>query len=249
MTRMERRRRGHDIARALGQESSATHVPGLADFEAEVMFASIWDRPGLPRADRALCTLAALSVLQRLEPLRSYVATGLDLGLTPRNILEVLVQVGLYAGFVTSETSARVAHEVFAARGLVVPPDPPADATDEALDARGRELMQKLHAERASEGYAAPGNTITGALYPSAIRYGYGELWLRPGLDHRQRMLAALAAFTAMPLPGLLRKFSRSALNIGLSRQEIVEAVIQTAPYSGFPRALEGLGILSDTLA
>ena len=81
-----------------------------------------------------------------------------------------------------------------------------------------------------------------------AIRYGYGELWSRPGLDHRQRMLCALAAFTAMGLDSQLRKFSRSALNVGLSREEVIEAVIQTAPYSGFPRALNGLAILSEVL-
>ncbi len=109
--------------------------------------------------------------------------------------------------------------------------------------------MAKLHGDRAEQGYAAPGNAITGELYPSAIRYGYGELWDRPGLDHRQRMLCAIAAFTAMGLEGQLRKFSRSAFNVGLTRAEIVEAVIQTGPYGGFPRALNGLGILSESLA
>ncbi|MGY9057333.1 MAG: carboxymuconolactone decarboxylase family protein [Alphaproteobacteria bacterium] len=35
-------------------------------------------------------------------------------------------------------------------------------------------------------------------------------------------------------------------MNIGLTKEEVMEAVIQTGPYSGFPRALIGLGILSD---
>jgi 4-carboxymuconolactone decarboxylase len=61
-------------------------------------------------------------------------------------------------------------------------------------------------------------------------------------------MLCAVASFTAMSLEGQLRKFSQSALNVGLSREEIIEAVIQTGPYSGFPRALNGLAILSDVL-
>jgi len=223
-------------------------VPGLDDFLAEVVYAGIWDRPGLAKPDRAICTLAALSVLQRLEPLKPMVGTALSLGLSPRNILEVFVQVGLYAGFVTTETSAAVAHGVFAARGLDVPPEPPRSDSLEALDAMGREVMAKLHGERANQGYAAPGNAITGELYPSAIRYGYGELWSRPGLDHRQRMLCAVAAFCAMGLEGQLRKFGKSALNVGLTKQEIIEAVIQTGPYGGFPRALNGLSILSEAL-
>jgi len=41
---------------------------------------------------------------------------------------------------------------------------------------------------------------VTGALYPMAIQYGYGEIWFRPGLDLRQRALVAVAAFTALKL-------------------------------------------------
>ena len=89
---------------------------------------------------------------------------------------------------------------------------------------------------------------ITGALYASAVRYGYGELWFRPGLVHRQRMLVAIASFTVLGLDAQLRKFAQSAVNIGLPRNEIIEAVIQTAPYGGFPRALNGLTILSEVL-
>jgi 4-carboxymuconolactone decarboxylase len=176
------------------------------------------------------------------------VATALDAGLSPRNILEIMVHVGLYTGFVTVETSSAVAQEVFSARGLKVPAEPPRGDSLEELQLKGEETMEKLHGDRARQGYASPDNTVTGALYPAAMRYGYGDLWTRPGLDHRQRMLCALAAFTAMGLEGQLKKFSKSALNVGLKREEIIEAVIQTAPYGGFPRALNGLAVLNDVL-
>ena len=246
MSREALRERGKAMAARLGQGAARAAVPGLDDFLAEVVYGGVWDRPHLGLADRALCSLAVLSVLQRSPSLKAMVATALDLGLPPRSILEVFVQVGLYAGFVTIEELASIAHEVFAARGLSVPDDPPRTHSSEALDRKGREVMAKLHGARAEQGYAAPGNITTGALYPMAIRYGYGELWSRPGLDHRQRMLCALAAFTAMGLEGQLRKFAASALNLGLSREEVIEAVIQTAPYGGFPRALNGLAILSE---
>lgn len=248
MSREAQRKRGREIRAALGLGGNPEAAPGTDDFLAEVVYGGIWERPGLAKPDRAVCTLAALSVLQRLEPLEAMTAAALDLGLLPRNIVEVFFQVGLYAGFVTAETSAAVARRVFAARGLTMPTEALRTESHEQLDALGREVMAKLHGERASQGYAAPGNAITGELYPAAIRYGYGELWSRPGLDHRQRMLCAIAAFCAMGLEGQLRKFAQSALNVGLSRQEIIEAVIQTGPYGGFPRALNGLGILSEVL-
>jgi 4-carboxymuconolactone decarboxylase len=250
MARLDRRRTGAELRRELGLDAGGAPeaAPGFDDFADEVIFAGIWNRPGLSRADRMICTLAVVGPLQRLPQIESLTAAALDLGIPARSILEVFVQSGLYGGFITAENAARIAHGVFAKRGITVPPEPARDDTDESLDVRGRELLATLHGERGTRGYAAPGNAITGALYPSAIRYGYGELWYRPGLDHRRRMLVAIASFTALPLPNLLRKFSVSALNVGLRREEIVEAVIQTAPYGGFPRALEGLAILSEVL-
>lgn len=247
MTRQDLRRKGAALRQELGI-ARGEPVPGFADFADEVVYGGVWDRPGLARPDRMVCALSALSVLQRPAELKAMTAAALGLGLTPRNILEVFMQCGLYAGFGTTAASAAVAQEVFAAKGIAVPDEPARDDTDEALDARGRDLMATIHGERGRQGYAAPGNPITGALFPSALRYGYGELWFRPGLDNRQRMLCAIASFTVMSLEGQLRKFSQSALNVGLTREEIVEAVIQTGPYGGFPRALNGLAILSEVL-
>lgn len=252
MTRMDLRKRGNavraELGLGLGRGGEAEPVPGFDDFMAEAGFGGIWDRPNLARPDRMICALAVLGLGGHMEALEAHVASALDLGLPARTILEVFMQAGLYGGFVTTEAAARTAQKVFAARKVRIEPDAPRVETNEMLDARGHAVMAKLHGDRAGQGYAAPDNRVTGALYPSAIRYGYGELWGREGLNHRQRMLVAIASFTALGLEGQLKKFGTSALNIGLSREEVIEAVIQTGPYSGFPRALNGLGLLSDIL-
>ncbi len=246
MTRDELRKRGEEMRARLGVDASEETVPGFADFTAEAVYGGVWARPGLPLRDRMVCTLSALSVLERPAELKPMVAAALDMGLTPRNILEVFMQSGLYAGFGTTQAASAVAREVFEAKGVSVPDEPQRNDDNETVDARGRKLMGEIHGERGRQGYAAPDNPITGALFTAAVRYGYGELWFRPGLDNRQRMLCAVASFTVMSLEGQLRKFSQSALNVGLTRDEIVEAVIQTGPYGGFPRALNGLAILSE---
>ena len=191
MTRMDLRQRGDAVRTelGLGRSGEAEPVPGFDDFMAEVAFGGIWDRPHLARPDRMICALAALGLGGHQAPLEAHVASALDLGLPARTILEVFMQAGLYGGFVTTEAAARTAQKVFAARKIRVEADAPRVDTNETLDANGRAVMAKLHGDRAGQGYAAPDNPVTGALYPSAIRYGYGELWGRPGLDHRQRML------------------------------------------------------------
>jgi 4-carboxymuconolactone decarboxylase len=104
--------------------------------------------------------------------------------------------------------------------------------------------MAALHGSRATQGYASPDNPVTGQLYPAAIRYGYGEIWSRPGLEPRERALVAIAAFTALRLPEQAAKFGQSALNVGLTRTQVIEAIIQTAPLTGFPPALNALGAI-----
>src|SRR5262249_24549703 len=113
MCREGLRQRGKDLASRLGLDAAPSPVPGLDDFIAEVVHGGVWGRPDLALADRALCSLAVLSVLQRLASLKPMVATALGLGLAPRNVVEVFAQVGLYAGFATTEASVAVAQEVF----------------------------------------------------------------------------------------------------------------------------------------
>jgi 4-carboxymuconolactone decarboxylase len=247
MTREHLRQQGEATRTALFG-ANAREPTGFGTLLTEAVHGAVWNRPGLARPDRMLCTLAALAVWPRLRQLRRHIAAALELGMAPEAIREVLVQAGLYAGFSAAEETLALAAEVFAERGVPFPPDPPADASLDELTSRGRELMQQVHGERSVQGYAAPDNPVTYALYGLAIQYGYGEIWFRPGLPPRSRALVAVAAFTALRMPEQARRFGQAALNLGVARTEVVEAVIQTAPYSGFPPALNVLNALSDVL-
>jgi 4-carboxymuconolactone decarboxylase len=243
MTRHDLRHQGETMLRNLF--GSTAQTAGLANLLTEAAYGGIWTRPGLSIPDRLVCSIAALGVGPRLKALRRHIGAGLDHGLTAEAIREILVQASLYSGFSAAEETLALAGEVFAERGIQFPADPPEDASLEALDQRGAALMAALHGSRAGQGYASPDNPVTGQLYPAAIRYGYGEIWSRPGLEHRQRALVAVAAFTALRLPEQVAKFGQSALSIGLTQTQVIEAIIQTAPLTGFPPALNALGAIS----
>jgi 4-carboxymuconolactone decarboxylase len=250
MTTRDELRRAADAMRTrlFGAHAPASgHIPAeLGDLLNEITHGAVWSRPGLALPDRMLCVLTALATNNRLGPLRRHVGPALDLGLSPVAIQEICLQALLYSGFSAMEEVLGVCGEVFATRG-VTPPEPPRDtASLDELSARGTQRMNMVHGTRAQQGYAAPGNTVTGAMYPAAIRYGYGAIWFRPGLEARQRALISVAAFTALRMQDQLKKFGQSALNVGLSKTEVIEAVIQTAPYSGFPPALNALAALSE---
>lgn len=211
-------------------------------------YGAVWCRPGLALEDRMICALAALGSIRAPASTRRHVVAALDLGLSSQTIVEVFIQIGIYAGFAMTEEAVATANAVFVERGLELPRDPVRTDSLETLSQRGRDLMSRLHGARATGGYASPDNRITGRFYPLAIQYGYGEIWFRPGLDHRQRALVAVAGFTALKLEGQVAKFGQSALNMGLDQTEMLEAVIQTAPISGFAPVLNALAALSAVL-
>ncbi len=250
MSRQQLIARGQEVRSGLGIAPVGTRpaMPGFNDLMDEVVFATIWDRPHLDRRQRMICTLAALCPSPYLPQLPGMVRSALDAGLEARGILEVFLQAGLYCGFVKAEAASAVAQEVFAERGIELPEQDEDAPSLEELDARGHAVMSELHGARSTQGYASADNPVTSALYPAAIRYGYGELWNRPGLVRHERMLVSVAAFTALGLTGQLAKFAQSALNNGLTKEQVIEAVVQTAPYSGFPPALNGLAVLSEVL-
>ncbi|MDN7181502.1 carboxymuconolactone decarboxylase family protein [Caballeronia sp. SEWSISQ10-4 2] len=74
------------------------------------------------------------------------------------------------------------------------------------------------------------------------LEFPFGDIYSRPGLDTRSREIATIAALTAMGnATPQLKVHIAAGLNVGLSRDEIVETIMQMAVYAGFPAALNGL--------
>ncbi len=74
------------------------------------------------------------------------------------------------------------------------------------------------------------------------LEFPFGDIYSRPGLDLRAREIATIGALTAMGNAApQLKVHIEAGLNVGLSRDEIVEVIMQMAVYAGFPAALNGL--------
>ena len=87
-------------------------------------------------------------------------------------------------------------------------------------------------------------------FYRWMIESSYGGLFARPGLGLREREIATIAALTAMgDVRPQLEAHIQGGLNVGLSREEIVEVIMQMAIYAGVPKALNALLSARDVFA
>ena len=74
------------------------------------------------------------------------------------------------------------------------------------------------------------------------IEFPFGDIYSRPGLDLRSREIAVVAALTALGNAApQLKVHIHGALNVGCTRQEVVEIIMQMAVYAGFPAALNAM--------
>ena len=74
------------------------------------------------------------------------------------------------------------------------------------------------------------------------VEFPFGDIYPRPGLDLKTREMLTVAALTVLGYPQAeLKDHIRGALNVGCTRDEILEIILQMAVYAGFPAALEAV--------
>lgn len=82
-----------------------------------------------------------------------------------------------------------------------------------------------------------------------AIEFPFGDLYTRDALDFKSREIAAIASLASLGDTGPhLRTHIRAATKIGITKAEIIEILMQTAIYAGFPAALNALVSCHDLL-
>ncbi|WP_406246806.1 carboxymuconolactone decarboxylase family protein [Microbacterium sp. M] len=80
---------------------------------------------------------------------------------------------------------------------------------------------------------------VSPELAHQIVAWGFGEIYSRPGLEPRDRQLVTLGMLTALGgAEPQLEVHINASLNVGLTPQQIVEALLHSAVYCGFPRAL-----------
>ena len=230
----------------------------------EYCFGIVWGQPLLTLKQREVVVLSALAAQALDDEVEWHVRSALNLGWTREELIEVFTQLSPYIGLPKTNHAFQAARRAFEqadrdnGAGPERPREDPKDAQAEAAgdrmlsqvdmhpDAKAR--IQKAFEVRQKIGIYGTGGqaddgfyTISRAHNQAILEYCFGMVWNTPLLDMKTRELIVIAASTANQCENELEWHVRSALNAGLTRGEIVEAIAQCSPYIGLSKTNQGL--------
>ncbi len=108
-----------------------------------------------------------------------------------------------------------------------------------------RDVLGDAHVDRAQ----ANRTPLTGDFQDLITRYAWGEIWTRPGLPRHTRSLMTICMMVALNRDEELKLHLRAASNNGVTRDEIKEALLQTAIYCGVPAANSAFALAQKVFA
>jgi 4-carboxymuconolactone decarboxylase len=114
---------------------------------------------------------------------------------------------------------------------------------------RGKRVLAEIDGDAGHKVIAALAD-IAPDFATYLFEFPFGDIYSRPGLGHRDREIATIAALAAMgnAVPQL-KVHIEAGLNVGLTTVEITEIMMQMAVYAGFPAALNGLFAAKEVFA
>ncbi len=109
---------GKDQAETVSERFKSLN-PAFENEAISVVFGRTWSRDAIDAKTRALCSIGILSSLGRFGALRIVFNIALSNGASVEEITEVLLQVGIYAGYPAALDALPVLNSVLDEKGMI----------------------------------------------------------------------------------------------------------------------------------
>ena len=119
-TREDLSRKSQEFRRAYYGKETAPNIahqmcPEAMELIEQTLFGHIYQRPAVDVKTRSLCTIAALTVLNREKQLPGHITGALNSGVSKQQIVEIMVQLLFYGGYPCAMNALQAAKETFEA--------------------------------------------------------------------------------------------------------------------------------------
>jgi 4-carboxymuconolactone decarboxylase len=120
---------------------------------------------------------------------------------------------------------------------------------DQEVYDKGVTLLKALHGSHSGEAIVEGLKDICPDFATMTIQFAFGEIFSREGLDLKTRELAIIASCVTLgnAVPQL-KAHIEAAINVGATKNEIIEVILQTGLYAGFPATTNALFVAKEIL-
>lgn len=80
------------------------------------------------------------------------------------------------------------------------------------------------------------------------VEFAFGDIYSRPGISNKQKVLTTITALVAQGKPQIAMHI-KTGLSVGLTPEEIVGCIMHLIPYTGFPSVLNALTVTQEVFA
>lgn len=243
---MSRAERASEVYRELFQSErtvSATD-PEFMEILQKNIFGDVFDTGKLSHKERELITVAALTAIQTLPQLKAHINAALNTGNTPLEIRETIYGCAPYIGFPRTLNAIGIFNEVMSERGIKLPLENTATATDATRHEKGLEIQTQLYGDEVKKAMSSLPGIYKNAVPNTLTDFCFGDFYTRKGLPLKQRELLSLVILTALGAEKQLSIHVIGALKAGNDKETLLSAMMQAAPYIGLPNALTTINLI-----
>lgn len=197
---------------------------------------------------KAMLAIATLTAAQKFNFLSIQVEGALNAGTTPVQIKEALYQIAPYVGFPNVVEALGITNKVFQQKGIKLPLENQSTVDETTRLAKGIAVQTQIFGEHIPKmRAAAPENLKHIQDYLSA--FCFGDTYTRKTLNLQDREMLTMCAIAALGgCEPQLKAHIQGNINVGNTKNLLIEAITQCLPYIGFPRTLNALGCISQVL-
>lgn len=243
----ESAQRQHD-ARFPGQQSAlAVTDPELIEYFDNFAFDEVLAHDDLDPRIRLLTQLASLIASQALGEYRVMLGAALTVGVTPVEAKEVVYQAVPYVGMAKVFDFLHATNDVLHERGVQLPLPGQSTTTPQTRFEKGVAVQKQVVGDAAVDAMHADARDDEKHIQRYLSANCFGDHLTRNGLDVPTRELLTFAMLSSLGgCESQVAGHVRGNLNVGNTRETLLNVLTQLIPYIGYPRTLNALRVLDE---
>ena len=228
------------------QSALESSDPDFAQMRDRLIYGEIAVNSSLDAKMQELVTLVVLTASRSWDEVKLHAEAALRAGATPVEIKEALYQCAPYAGFPPAEKAIGLVNEVFEERNITLPVESQSTVTEASRFADGLAVQKSIFGATIDQMHASTPENQKDIMTNYLSAFCFGDIYTRTGLDLKTRELLTFCIISSLGgCESQVKSHVQGNVNVGNSKEMLIDALAQSLPYIGFPRTLNALGCVN----